>query len=174
MNTNESGDDLLRWQLRGLRRDLEPGRDLWPDIAARIATAPQAAKARRARPAWLPMALAASLLLAFGAFWRFGPAPSAPSVPATAASSGNHVIQIEAAALSRQYQGALVELVQSGTPTARAEDESGIAAAIHDLDRSAAQIRAALERSPDSRFLLERLRRTYARRLALTQRAILA
>jgi len=171
MNTNESGDDLLRWQLRGLRRDLEPGRDLWPDIAARIATAPQAAKARRARPAWLPMALAASLLLAFGAFWRFGPAPS---VPATAASPGNHVIQIEAAALSRQYQGALVELVQSGTPTARVEDESGIAAAIRDLDRSAAQIRAALERSPDSRFLLERLRRTYARRLALTQRAILA
>lgn len=169
MNTNESNDDLLRWQLRGLRRDIEPGRDLWPGIAARIVAAPQTAKTGHRRPAWLPMALAASLLLAFGVFWRFGPAPSAPTA---AGSSGDRVIQFEAAALSRQYQGALVELVQSAP--ARTEGESAFAAAIHDLDRSAAQIRAALERSPDSRFLLEQLRRTYARRLALTQRAILA
>jgi hypothetical protein len=41
------------------------------------------------------------------------------------------------------------------------------------LDRSAAQIRGALAKDPDARFLLERLRHTYAMRLALTQRAAL-
>jgi len=42
-----------------------------------------------------------------------------------------------------------------------------------DLDRSAAQIRSALAKDPDARFLLDRLRHTYAMRLALTQRAAL-
>ena len=41
MNTHNDGshddgvqtDEALRWQLRGLRRDLEPQTDLWPGIA---------------------------------------------------------------------------------------------------------------------------------------------
>ncbi|HET6434301.1 MAG TPA: hypothetical protein VFG18_01105 [Xanthomonadaceae bacterium] len=37
-----------------------------------------------------------------------------------------------------------------------------------------AQIRTALEHDPDARFLLDQLRRTYAQRLALTQRAAFA
>jgi hypothetical protein len=44
------------------------------------------------------------------------------------------------------------------------------APALKVLDRSAAQIRTALTRDPDARFLLERLQRTYDRRLELTQR----
>ena len=41
------------------------------------------------------------------------------------------------------------------------------------LDESAAQIRHAIATDPQARFLLEQLRRTYARRLALTQRAVM-
>lgn len=160
---NEHNDDALRWQLHALRRDIEPDRDLWPDIAARIAAAPQAARVRRKRPTWLPMALAASLLLAFGAFWRFGTTPPTPA--------GDPLIRSEAAALSRQYQDAFDELARGAS--ASEPGQSDFAAAIHNLDQGAAQIRAAIERSPDSRFLLEQLRRTYARRLALTQRAAL-
>jgi hypothetical protein len=158
-------DEKLRWQLRGLRRDIEPGRELWPDIAARIATKPAAASNDGARPRsrvpeWLPMALAASLLLAVGAFWRFGAAPAA---------SGDPLIRHEAAAMSRHYENAFAELAKNAPE--QAQDASAYAAAIRDLDRSATQIRAAIERDPDSRFLLDRLHRTYARKLALIQRA---
>jgi hypothetical protein len=45
---------------------------------------------------------------------------------------------------------------------------------LRELDRSARQIRTALARDPEARFLLERLRRTYSLRLELTQRAALA
>ncbi|MNP82071.1 hypothetical protein D3C76_1805950 [compost metagenome] len=43
-----------------------------------------------------------------------------------------------------------------------------------DLDRNAGLILQALARNPDSRLLLEQLRRTYARRLALAQRLVYA
>ena len=36
-------DDALRWQLRALRQDAPPSRDLWPDIAAKLAAAPAVA-----------------------------------------------------------------------------------------------------------------------------------
>ena len=39
---------------------------------------------------------------------------------------------------------------------------------------SAAEIRSALQQNPDSRLLLERLRETYTRRLALSRRALYA
>jgi len=42
------------------------------------------------------------------------------------------------------------------------------------LDRSAAEIREALRRDPGSRLLLQRLRDTYTRRLALSRRALYA
>ena len=35
------GEAELRLALRGLRRDIEPARDLWPDIAARIGALPR-------------------------------------------------------------------------------------------------------------------------------------
>lgn len=44
--------------------------------------------------------------------------------------------------------------------------------AFDELDRNAALILDALSHDPDSRMLLEQLRRTYARRLALAQRLV--
>ena len=40
------------------------------------------------------------------------------------------------------------------------------------LDHSAVEINDALKRDPNSRLLLERLRATYSRRLALSRRAL--
>jgi Anti-sigma-K factor rskA. len=161
--TNETNinDDALRWQLRALRKDVPPQRDLWPDIAARIASTPQqaaVAPARR-RPRWMvPVSMAASLLLAVGLVWQGGfLRGSAPADP---------LIRHEAAELTGEYKGALKAMPQT-------RSSSEYAPALRDLDRSAAKILVALEHDPDARFLLEQLRRTYARRLALTQRAAL-
>ncbi|NUS38030.1 MAG: hypothetical protein HOQ02_03285, partial [Lysobacter sp.] len=145
---------------RGLRRDASPARDLWPQLAARLAQAPQEAPAPPRSARWMP-ALAASLVLAVGLAWHLRPTP--------ANDPSARLIQREAQAMTREYSAALFELERSAPPPAA----SPVTPALRDLDRSAEQIRTALARDPGARFLLERLRRTYAQRLALTQRAAL-
>jgi len=171
------GEAELRMALRGLRQDVEPGRDLWPGIAARIAALPRQAHVARPPPRqrWLlPLATAASLLLAVGVAWKMQPPATAPAVSgaaiaATAAGAGRRapLVQREAATLTVQYRAALRELEPQAVP-------AGWQPGLDALDRSAAEIRDALRRDPDSRLLLQRLRDTYTRRLALSRRALYA
>ena len=153
-------DERLRWQLRALRTDAPPSRDLWPGIATRLEAAPRLQGSRRRRTlAWL--AVAASLLLAFGFGWQLRPVAPAP-LPA-----GTTLVQQEADAMTRDYD-AILQRLQASAPAATAGDP-----ALDELDRSAGLIRDALQRDPDAGFLLQRLRHTYQKRLALTQRALL-
>ncbi len=151
-------DDALRWQLRALRQDAPPSRDLWPDIAAALAAAPQTPDAvpaaRRRRGA--PFALAASVLLAVTKTRQLQRTPE-----------GDALIQREAEDMTRDYRGAIAQM------DAQAKASPDYAPALHALDQSAAEIRHAIATDPQARFLLEQLRRTYARRLALTQRAVM-
>ncbi|MBB3277794.1 MULTISPECIES: anti-sigma factor [Pseudoxanthomonas] len=162
-------NDRLRWQLKGLRQDVPPSRDLWPGIAARIAELPQpstGSSAGRERVASLPLrarrlvpwAMAASVLLTVGFLWQATHLTSPQEEP---------LIRQEAVQLTRDYQGALAQI-----QGAEAHPELG--GALQELDRSAEEILAALDRAPNTRFLLEQLRRTYAKRLALTQRAMMS
>ena len=142
--------DTLRWQLRALRCDEAPGRDLWPGIVAALAV--------QRRRSWLaPAAIAASLLMVGMVSWWQG-----TRMPVTSASSAT-LVQREADGLTRHYQAALREFAPLSSP-------GSLQPTFIVLDRDAALIRAALEESPDSRLLLEQLRRTYAHRLALVQR----
>lgn len=172
------GEAELRMALRGLRRDAEPGHDLWPGIAARIATLPQNAQASQSpqsppRQRWLwPLATAASLVFAVGVVWKLQPGDASPvlsgapiATSPAAARRQAPPVQREAESLTVQYQAALRELDVQAMP-------AGWQPGVEALDRSAAEIRAALQRDPDSRLLLERLRATYARRLALSRRAL--
>jgi hypothetical protein len=162
-HSHDPADARLRLALRGLRRDEPPARDLWPDLAARLAHAPQLATTAAPPRVWVPaLALAASLLLAVGLAWHLR--------PAVAPDDSARLIQREAQAMTREYRAALYELERSAPPPPAT---SPVTPALHELDRSAVQIRTALDRDPDARFLLERLRSTYAQRLALTQRASL-
>lgn len=159
-------DDRTRWALHALRRDIAPGHDLWPRIAAHIAIDTAAIDAGRTRwrsPRRLaPLALAASLLLAVGVAWQSWPPRQSVTQPTA------QLIRTEAHAMTREYNAALRE-VEASVPQAAATRQP----VLRELDRSAAQIRTALARDPDARFLLERLRHTYSLRLALTQRAVL-
>lgn len=169
------GEAELRLALRGLRQDADPGRDLWPGIAARIAALPRQAPATPAQRTqrWLwPLATAASLLLAVGVTWKMQPATLSPDMQgaaiattATGAGRPGPLVQREAENLTVQYRAALRELDPQAVP-------DGWQPGLEALDRSAAEIRGALQRDPDSRLLLERLRDTYTRRLALSRRAL--
>ena len=169
MNSNEdpilSGDApldaTLRLQLRGLRGDIEPSHDLWPGIAARLGDVRQAVPRRTPRNL-APWALAASLVLALGVAWRMQPLP-APAAPMAGLADR------EADAMGREYHAALQEL-QASTPLSASAGPAQ--PALQELDRSARDIRAAIERDPDAVFLLDRLRHTYTLRLELTQRTV--
>jgi hypothetical protein len=152
---NES-DERLRWQLRALRTDLPPANDLWPGIAARL-EAPRTRIPHRRAVSWL--AAAAAVVMAFGIGRQLRPAAQAPA-------AGPSLVQQEADAMTRDYAVALRRM-QASAPAA------GNDPALHELDRSAGLIRDALQRDPDAGFLLQRLRHTYEKRLALTQRALL-
>ena len=170
-STPEPLPDALRLRLRGLRRDMPPARDLWPDLSARLAAHPQAAvgtlplhatthRHRRGlrRVAWL--ATAASLALAVGIGWQLR--PQAVDAPGTGRDA---MLVRQADAMTREYDAALREFEAAMPPTREA-------GALRQLDRSAAEVRAALARDPDAAFLLERLQRVYARRLSLTRRLV--
>ena len=170
------GEAELRMALRGLRQDMQPGRDLWPGIAARIAAIPQhaLAAAPRSGPRWLwPLATAASLMLAVGVTWKMQPVSPPPASGVAIATTASAVkkkvplVQREAETMTVQYQAALRELDVRAIP-------AGWQPGVDALDRSAAEIRDALQRNPNSRLLLERLRDTYSRRLALSRRALYA
>lgn len=154
----------LRWRLRQLPRAIEPGRDLWPGIASNLQR-PSARHSRR----WLGgLAMAASMMLAVGLAWRLAPAPGAAVEPAALAASERVApspLQHEASAMTREYRAALRELAGAPMPEA-------LSPSLQVLDDGAAQIRAALAARPDSPVLLQQLRRTYSRRLALTQRGL--
>ena len=170
MNTPFPNDDLsaaLRLQLRGLRRDALPGRELWPDIAARLSTqaraTPQAAERPRRRRALPALAAAAVLVLAASVGWLQRPGADTSTAPAPGALAGTAPLVVAADAMAREYQGALRE-VAAMLPDA---DEH---AALSQLDASASAVRDALAQDPDAYFLLQRLQRIYAQRLSLTQR----
>ena len=157
-DTGDTGDAALRMALRQLRRDHMPDRDLWPGIAAEIS----AGSAHRSVAAsrFVPWAIAASLLLAVALAWQLRPMQPRDGQA--------RLITHEAQAMTREYQGAL-KVISTGTPS-----DAASTPALRELDASAAQIRGALARDPDARFLLDRLRHTYSLRLALTQRAALS
>jgi len=159
---NPINEESLRWQLQALRQDVPPPQDLWPGIETRIAAVPtHALKPRHARTRRLaPWAVAASLLLAVAFLRQLEPGTGSQPV------SGNALIRQQAVSMAMEYEKALARLQQSGT-------RRDVQAALEELDRSAAQILSAIEHDPESRFLLEQLRRTYNSRLQLTQRAAL-
>ena len=107
------------------------------------------------------------MLLSAGVAWQMRPAAVPVTAPAATTVAAASLVQREASTLTVQYQAALRELEFQPVPT---NWQPGLEA----LDRSAAEIRSALQQNPDSRLLLERLRETYTRRLALSRRALYA
>ncbi len=158
--------DLLA-RLRALPRERSVPEDGWVRLSASLpprGSAPGPLPAagtvvamtpRPRRRWWLPVgaALAASLAVYAVAPWWQPP-------QATPAPSG---LQLQAAAMTEQYQQAVASLPQGGA----AEWQP----ALHELDRSAEQIRAAMAQDPRAPHLLGQLKRTYALRLELTRQA---
>lgn len=142
----------LQRELRRLRGDRMPSRDLWPGIAARIEAATPAT-APRARRNWLPLGVAAAMTLAVGsglASLALEQRNRDTNAPESAAMLPVHA-QIERAR----------DLARSGDPQ--------LASAEVVIDTASSELEQALAQQPDAVFLVGLINRTEAQRRKLAR-----
>ncbi|WP_149193172.1 hypothetical protein [Luteimonas suaedae] len=164
---NHDHDELTR-RLRALPRQMVPPARAWARVAEQIGRegrgpALHSARGPRARRRWptvagLAAAASVALLLALGMLRIPGLERSGPAIAT--------VTEQQAERLTGEYRAALAEV-----PMERVPEE--LQPALAELDRSAADILAAIDEAPGSGFLLDQLQRTYAQRLQLTRQAAL-
>ena len=162
--TQAGTDPRVDAMLQSLPRAVEPGRDLWTDIEARLAPRP----ARR-RSAWPWQVAAAVVLVAASSLitanlLRRDDTPAArvamsvPAVPVVRAAFG------QATGLGAGYEKARRELAADLELRMSAMPESArqkLAANLAEMRRAADEINAALARQPGDPLLEELLLNTY-------------
>lgn len=145
--------ELLR-DLRTLRGPLEPGHDLWPQIAERIAADGRAvAKPHRRR--WLPLAAAASIAIAV----TVGVLSLAVRHQADAVDPS--FTQLDRGPSVQQQIERARSLAATGDPQ--------LASAEVVLDSASDQLEQALQQQPDAVFLVGLINRTNAQRRKLAR-----
>lgn len=146
-----------RNQMRKLGGPVEPARDLWPAIAARVGAAAVPARPRRRVGAWL--AMAATLVAAVGAggmAWRAQHSATArhPQAQPAVATTAPRADELPPTALGWALPA-----------------DPALAASARKLDDASAQLQHALEQRPDAVFLVGLLNRTNAQRLRLMRKS---
>ncbi len=168
-------------QAAALPRELSPGRDLWPDLAARLRGAEGArvvvrpAVARWMRPAALAAAAAVVIAL-FASLWMRGPRPVAPAspmgtlVPAAAGTAAGPMLDAE-----REYARATASLMaaldQQKDPLSP-ETRATLDANLKTIDDALAEVRAALQKDPGSAQLAHLLTSTHQKKLDALERVV--
>lgn len=147
----------LRDEVARLPRDLEPERDLWPEIAARTVARRTSGRAR-----WLSLGVAAGLLLGVSLLFllegrrapeaarRIVEPPAAPATPALAAYAESE----RALSAIRDELRREVDARSTGLPP---ETRAVVFDNLATIDRAIAEIEAALAERPDD----PELARTY-------------
>lgn len=177
------GDDALDAELHGLPRAIEPARDLWPSIAARL----ESRESRRAghhRPAWLWQAAAAVLLVAGSSLLTATllgrgagniaggpratdvapvPAPTSDVAALPAAFGPGARLDADYVAARRQLTTMLEARMANLPESTRAKLQVNLG----EMRRAADQINAALAERPGDPLLEELLLITYQDELAV-------
>lgn len=160
--------------LAALRRDVPPGRDLWPAIEAAIragaagsgsATATVSAAARRRAPLPWALGLAAGIVVLASGIW-IGRVllPGAPEAPAAAAVPGPAAALWAAFDPGASYEAArAAELARLPARLAAMPQPTRdqVRSSLETLQRSIAEIRAALGQEPANALLQSLLIDTY-------------
>lgn len=167
--------ELLR-DLRALRADEQPVRELWPEIAARLSEQEAvAAPPLRSATAPLRWAMAAAVLLAAGVIaWTMrAPAPGLPAAPTLAQRApverdSPRLVFEQARQMRSAYSTLRGELDRSGEALSPTTDPARYAAD-RQLAQASGELMKALAMQPNSPYLLRLLRRTEDARLRLSR-----
>ena len=167
-------------QAAALPRELTPGRDLWPDVAARLGGAEGArgvvrpAIARWMRPAAL--AAAAGVVIAlFAGLWRGGLRPVAPASPmgtVMPAAAGTSPALLEAEREYARATAALMAALDQQKDTLSPETRALLDANLKTIDDALAEVRAALQKDPANAQLAHLLTSTHQKKLDALQRVV--
>ena len=177
---NKQDDNLLG----GLDWDMEPSRDLWPEISAKLQHSNSFEKNDyieqtpsvnniRSHPSWMPVAMAACLMIAIGSL----------SLSYYSMNRNSEYMELQAAvlmqhqetirAIEAQHEEVKTNLVallnnENGAlnPTLVAEAHS----ILNTTDAASEHIKRAIENSPDKQAYLKMLVETYQRETDLLKR----
>lgn len=169
----------LRRRLQALKVERHPKRDLWPDIAARL-EAPAWQPVRAPRRVMLPWAAVAAVALTVVAgVWLAShlrsmvdaraPAPVAAATTPAPPTGMPALLRGEAFALEASYDGAIASMGGERPLLAQGAAPPELEAAAREIDAATAQLHQALASEPDAKYLVELLKRTQERRLALAK-----
>ncbi|MBD3162561.1 MAG: hypothetical protein GF346_09375 [Candidatus Eisenbacteria bacterium] len=171
---NDDRNDLDR-RTRELPRSIDPPRDLWPGIEARIRVRPAAEPPRRKGfpfPTWAWTGLAAAavlILLWIGMTGRETGRPEAPvmraPIPATV-----RALETQCMGAGKSLQAAL----QGRESRTGGVYAVGVQRDLHLLDEAIEQTREALAEHPRDAALLRMLTNRYQKKLTLLQHALRA
>ncbi len=142
---------------------IEPGRDLWPDIEARLT--PRAPAATRASRRWGLSAVAASVAVAFLAgllLGRQAPDATAPAISSERLSLAEAAAPAMAVALEateREYQAAWKSLGPLGLAptTLQPETLEALARSWQSMKDAESALMIALDEHPDNPYLADKL-----------------
>jgi hypothetical protein len=166
---------------RALPRSIEPRRQLWPGIAARLR--PRGAAARHDAPPagtggprrlqiapWLLAAAATAVMIASSAVTALLMRPGVGDGPATLAAG----LPAALVALEEDYTAAVAEIervLQESRSAMAPEAVAAVERSLRVLDEAIQESRAALVRSPANEHLSRLLWATYQQKLDLLKRA---
>lgn len=146
----------IQRNLRAMNAPRMPERDLWPSIAARIeAGATSAPRATRRR--WLPLAAAASTVLAIAGSLLFFTMRDYTGAP----------IESDDYAMATRFQR--ITPAEARDQALRSGQDPRLAGANIVIDAAHSELQQALEQHPDAVFLVSLLNRTNAQRMKIEQ-----
>ncbi len=160
MNENFRTEAELVSAIRELPKGVSPERDLWPEISDQLAE--PAAGPSRARPGftWPRQALAAALVIAFGAGILLGRQLGDSSDPAGPMSAASNLALVGAMhASEREYQAAFRQFIPVGNFQSMLGPQAvdNIAGSWSELQQAETALLAALEEHPENAYLNQRL-----------------
>lgn len=168
-NLADFSDKQITQQAQQLPKDIQPEHDLWPNIANRIKDLPQE-QPRAKQNTWLPLAMAASLLIAIGAlgFAGYTNVQLQQQLEQTADSEAK--VQALIDAIEQPYQTARTSYLQALATQEQqlsAEEREVVRKNLEIINNAADEIRAALVKNPNDPLLMEALILTHNKELAL-------
>lgn len=162
------GENSIVQRARQLNRNIEPERDLWPAIAEKINEIPQQEHSPKKNNSWMPMAMAASLMIAIGAISFAGYTYNSVNKWDGATDLNRNISSVQL--IEQPYL-----IAKASYLTALATSEKQISSSVRDvlrknlliIDNAAREIRHALKNNPNDPFLTEALILTRQKELEL-------
>jgi hypothetical protein len=146
----------IQRKLRAMNAPRQPEHDLWPAIAARIASSSESSMHHATRRRWIPLAAAAGTVFAIvGGLAFFAMRDRVDTSPSDDYAMTTRIERISPA--------------QAREQALRSGEDPRLAGPNIVLDAAHSELQQALEQHPDAVFLVSLLNRTNAQRMKLEQ-----